>query len=275
MLEYFSGEYDLDLAMLYCLLDELEIVSGSDRQKMYKMKKSVGGSALYGHTWKSYLSKTKNREPSHIYKGLYKTKMLVNYPWMEFVFKEFANLYFPSFEWTQVQINKNFPAPKHIDSSNVGTSILVCCGDYTGGRTKIWYDGPDKEPHYVDASLKPCEFNGSQYYHEVEPFECEVGSNRYSLVFFNNIKNLKDKIIKQIAEVEEKPVNNIEIEVADIKDNIGSMIETAEDFEMATTDISIHGMKKSEMAKVLKKYCIPDEALKAANRIDFLKIWTD
>ena len=156
------------------------------------------------------------------------------------------------------QINKNFPAPKHIDSSNVGTSILVCCGDYTGGRTKIWYNGPDERPHLVDASLLPCEFNGSQYYHEVEPFICEVGSNRYSLVFFNNIKNLKDKIIKQIAEVEEKPVNNIEIEVADIKDNIGSMIETAEDFEMATTDISIHGMKKSEMAKVLKKYCIPE-----------------
>jgi hypothetical protein len=52
-------------------------------------------------------------------------------------------------------------------------------GDYTGGRLII-YDEDDK-PQYYDIKHKFLRFNGSKFYHEVEPYQ----GNRLSLVFFN------------------------------------------------------------------------------------------
>ena len=72
----FCGYWDQDLALMYSYLEDMEIVSGTDRQKMYKMKKRDGGSALFGHTWKKYLSPTKNRPPSKKFKNLFETKLL-------------------------------------------------------------------------------------------------------------------------------------------------------------------------------------------------------
>ena len=191
----FTGYWDQDLALMYSYLEDMEIVSGTDRQKMYKMKKRDGGSALFGHTWKKYLSPTKNRPPSKKFKNLFETKLLTDHPYMEKVFQEFSKVWFPSFKWTQIQINKNFPAPKHLDSSNCGESILVCMGLYEGGGLNVYMDGEDKKPIYFDPRVKPLMFDGSKYYHEVTSFKLEEGYNRYSLVFFNNIKNLDKKTL--------------------------------------------------------------------------------
>ena len=101
---------------------------------------------------------------------------------MEYVFKEFANLHFPEFIWDSVQLTKNFQIERHIDSKNVGESVLIAMGDYIGGETCIEYEGDVLE---VDCRQCPIIFNGSECYHWVKPF---IGGDRYSIVFFNLYK---------------------------------------------------------------------------------------
>ena len=189
----FTGNWETDNLIMESYLDKLDIVSGSDRNKMLYMNKKLGGSALFGTTWKSYITPTRNRPPSEKYSGQFKTKLLAEHPNMVSVFEEFAGFYFPEFLWTQIQINKNFTAPKHKDSANVGESVLCSFGDYTGGLTAVDFGGLGQyAPCKLNPRLKPCLFDGSKYPHWVEPFE----GKRYSLVFFNNIKNLKKRTIK-------------------------------------------------------------------------------
>ena len=189
----FTGIWETDNKIMESYLDDMNIVSGSDRNKMHYINKKLGGSSLYGVTWKSYITPTRNRPPSEKWKGLFMTKMRVESAHMEKVFEEFAGIYFPNFFWTQVQINKNFPAPKHLDSDNVGESYLCCFGNYDGGLTCVDFGGMGK---YAVCKLnpreKPINFNGSKFEHWVEPFE----GKRYSLVFFNNIKNHEKKLIE-------------------------------------------------------------------------------
>lgn len=189
----FTGDWELDNKIMEIYLDEMDIVSGSDRNKMHYINKKLGGSALYGVTWKSYITPTRNRPPSLKWKNLYMTKLRVENPQMEKVFEEFAGIYFADFFWSQVQINKNYPAPKHLDSDNVGESYLCCFGKYDGGLTCVDFGGMGK---YAVCKLnpreKPINFNGSKFEHWVEPFE----GKRYSLVFFNNIKNYEKKLIE-------------------------------------------------------------------------------
>ena len=80
---------------------------------------------------------------------------------------------------------KNFEIKRHIDSKNIGESVLVAFGEYEGGETIIEFQGEELE---IDARKKPIRFNGSKYYHYVKPF---TGGDRYSLVFYklNKEKN--------------------------------------------------------------------------------------
>lgn len=189
----FTGDWEKDNLIMESLLDKMDIVSGSDRNKMLYINKKKGGSALYGVTWKSYVTPTKNRPPSLKWKSLYMTKLRVEHPQMEKLFEEFAGIYFPNFFWSQVQINKNFPAPIHKDSMNVGESYLCSFGNYTDGLTCVDFGGMGKTAVCkLNPRLKPVNFNGSKFPHWVEPFE----GKRYSLVFFNNIKNHEKKLIE-------------------------------------------------------------------------------
>ena len=95
----------------------------------------------------------------------------------------FFHKYYPKeFNFSTIQYNYNSQAAKHIDGNNVGESVIIAFGDYTGGRL-IVYD-KDDNPTYYDIKNKFCRFNGSELYHETEPF---VGT-RTSLVFFNLLK---------------------------------------------------------------------------------------
>ncbi len=179
---YFTGDWLADNYLMTEILSTLEYYSGTERKKMCYTPKGTG-SMLYGYTWKSYLSPTKNRTPS-IYKGLWNTKVKDEYPELDNVFKEFAEIYFPDFQYLQVQMNKNFPCPPHFDSKNIGESILCCFGNYSGGRTYVQYS--DKEIKKLDPRQAPCRFNGSQFLHWVEPYK----GDRYSLVFYSNYENL-------------------------------------------------------------------------------------
>ncbi len=180
-MNYFIGEWYSDLCILSSHLDEVDFYSGTERKQMLK-KGNIkhpkdGGSMLYGLTWKKYLSPTKNRTPSE-YVNLCYTKCYDLYPELKNIIAEFAFIYFKDFDYDSIQLNKNYKCPKHVDSKNVGESILISTGDYTGGETIIYYE--DKE--YIEDSREcPLKFNGSKYYHRVKDFE----GTRYSIVFFN------------------------------------------------------------------------------------------
>ena len=191
MLHYFINDWEADCCILTSYLNEVEFYAGTERRtgqfKGVKIPKGCG-SCLYGLTWKSYL-KTDKITGEKIFRekcpktNLYKTKCRTMYPELEFIFKEFGELYFPDFIWTQVQMNKNYLCPPHKDSSNIGESVLLTLGNFTGGETIVKLDNDDI---IFNSHHNIIKFNGSKYLHWTKPF---IG-NRYALVFFNNNKIL-------------------------------------------------------------------------------------
>lgn len=81
-----------------------------------------------------------------------------------------------SFDFTSVQLNNNTVCPLHCDSKNVGSSLLISFGDYTGCNIVI--DGV-----MYDAKYKPIIFNGSEREHWNTD---DLTGNKYSLVFYRN-----------------------------------------------------------------------------------------
>ena len=181
-MKYFTNDWDSDCAIMFDLLESIQFYSGSERNRMLYVSPKIGGSMLYGTTWKSYMSADQMREYDEE-SGLYKTKIYRDNPELKEVFKEYASLYFPSFEWTQVQMNKNYPIGPHFDSKNVGTSCMVAFGDYKGGDTCL-FDTEENKINKYDARERPMIFNGSKTLHWVEAIK--GNKTRYSLVFFNN-----------------------------------------------------------------------------------------
>ena len=93
---------------------------------------------------------------------------------------EWVNKVYPDIQkYSTIMYNGNNQCKKHIDGNNVGESIIIGMGDYTGGRL-IVYDKEGKK-NYIDINKKFVKFNGSNYYHEVEDW---IGT-RISLVFYN------------------------------------------------------------------------------------------
>ena len=114
------------------------------------------------------------------WRGKYKdSKISLKHPYMISLFKEFIDSHYPEFEFTSVFVNKNTVVKKHLDSQNVGESLLVGFGDYTGGQTTV--HDTDGGSQSFDINKESIMFNGATIYHNSEPFE----GTRYSLVFFN------------------------------------------------------------------------------------------
>ena len=187
---YFNGnDFNGDCCILQSWLEEMKFYSGSERLRVYKHSNTTGniGSMLYGYTWKGYLTPTRTRTPSP-WKGLYNTKCVDLYPEFGKVAREFADKYFPDFEWCNLQLNKNFPIPPHFDSTNIGTSIIIGLGDYTGGSLFVDY-AEDGGVRQYNIQYNTAKFDGSKYRHWVN----DIKGDRYSIVFFNN-KQISNKM---------------------------------------------------------------------------------
>lgn len=78
------------------------------------------------------------------------------------------------FQWTSCHLNNNVICPPHKDSRNVGDSVLVSFGEYTGCNIVI--DGI-----VMDARHRPIIFNGSNLEHWNTP---DLIGNKYSLVYY-------------------------------------------------------------------------------------------
>ena len=101
------------------------------------------------------------------------------YPRVTNLFKEFMESHCPTFKFNSVYVNKNVVCKKHLDSKNVGESLLVGLGDYTGGQSVLYINNKERKFHIKSQSLI---FNGSEIEHRSLPFK----GTRYSLVFFNS-----------------------------------------------------------------------------------------
>lgn len=83
-------------------------------------------------------------------------------------------------KYSTITLNHGVKAKKHKDTFNVGRSIIVGIGDYTGGRVKVW-DKDDKNPIEADIHDKPLMFNGAKLFHQTTPFKGE----RYTIIYYN------------------------------------------------------------------------------------------
>ena len=176
---HFIGDWMGDLAILEEHLRTVEYKTGTNRLNKFGIKRSIGGSVFMGYTWMGYLSPTLSREWCP-WRRKFKTKLMSERPDLWELFVEFRDLYFPHFDFTGVQLNYKYKIGPHKDNANVGESVLVCCGDYTGGLTCV--EEEDGTVVKFDARNMPVIFDGSKYTHWVEDF---IGE-RFSIVFFRD-----------------------------------------------------------------------------------------
>lgn len=104
--------------------------------------------------------------------------------------KEFGNAIVPKgWDYQTIQLNHNVRAKKHLDTNNVGKSVIIGIGDYNGGDLRVF--SPDSSKHQ-DYNIKdrPILFNGAVLPHETQAFsnptEYERGKGRYTIVFFRH-----------------------------------------------------------------------------------------
>ncbi len=194
MTSHFTGDWAEDSERFYTILEGVDFfkngrTGGIMRGSQFRDARSM----LWGASWRYPCREYPRIEGTN----LYHTKCRARNPHLEGIFNEFLKLHFNSFPYTQVQLNKNFVIPKHKDPTNVGESILVGFGKYTGGEINIEYEDEEGlEPITKTYDIRRnggVIFNGALHQHYVSPFELPDGTNRYSLVFFKSMYNKKTK----------------------------------------------------------------------------------
>merc|ERR1712110_1404203 len=81
----------------------------------------------------------------------------------------------PDFEFTSIQLNKNSASALHVDSGNMGPSLIYAMGQFEGGE--LYVHGKGK----VNIKKRWYRFDGNTP-HCTYPFT----GTRYSLIFFVN-----------------------------------------------------------------------------------------
>lgn len=97
----------------------------------------------------------------------------IKYPEIYNELLKIGEMYCP-FKFTSIHVNKNVTCPKHKDSKNIGSSMLLSFGNYIGGKIVI-------ENIEYDSYNKPIIFNGSKLEHWNTD---DLQGTKYSLVFF-------------------------------------------------------------------------------------------
>lgn len=198
-MDYFTGDYLSDYVIMTDILDQLEFYSGGESTPLQVNKRKGSGRMLYGYTFKGFLKWNGDEKVFRTespYKGLYNTKIKDKHPDLEYIFKEFADLYFPKHIWDSVQITKDFLIKRHRDRQNIGDSYICGFGDYRkGGLLVIEKDkellGKDEIwcPRAIDIQERPFKFNGYENYH----YNTNWVGTRYVLVFFKGHKKLEPR----------------------------------------------------------------------------------
>ena len=97
-------------------------------------------------------------------------------PYLFKLLLDFADKYV-DIPWNAITVNQNYRSSPHYDKHNIGDSLLVAFGNYSGGELEL-HEGEKKGVY--DINCKPIVHNFSTTLHSVREFEGE----RYSLVFY-------------------------------------------------------------------------------------------
>jgi hypothetical protein len=119
----------------------------------------------------------KVRRPFH--SGIHDSVWNARHPDVFQYLKDLIHHIDPSFQYTSIQVNKNFLCAPHVDKNNFGDSIIMSCGLFTGGELNI-----NGIP--FDIKAKPIRFNGSIFTHWTMPFD----GNRFSIVWFSIVPSV-------------------------------------------------------------------------------------
>ena len=88
----------------------------------------------------------------------------------------------PGMDITSITLNHGVKAKKHVDSFNVGDSVIVGIGNYEGGKLRVYDGGRDSENYTAyDIHDKPLMFNGAKFAHETEDF----AGDRYTIIYYS------------------------------------------------------------------------------------------
>lgn len=115
----------------------------------------------------------------------YKTN--VNHPDVFKALVAFGNQVVPKgWEYQGITLNHGVKAKKHVDSKNVGGSVIIGIGDFTGGKVRVWNED-NKNPQDKDIHDKPLWFNGGLLPHETQPFK----GDRYTIIYYKQQRKPK------------------------------------------------------------------------------------
>jgi hypothetical protein len=160
-----------ELSLLYCMLENIYIPKKTEATNRRGFPLGHQ-STTFGMTRARF-----KRTNGNIYDL---SSLSIKYPEIYNELLRIGNIIVP-FKYTSIHINKNVICPSHKDSKNIGKSLLLSFGDYTGCNIVI-----NGESH--DANLKPIIFNGA----ELEHYNTnDLQGIKYSLVYFNgNMSNI-------------------------------------------------------------------------------------
>jgi hypothetical protein len=100
------------------------------------------------------------------------------YPEIYDELKLVINQIFPDFTYTSIQVNHNGIMDYHTDNNNMGDTVILSFGEYTGGNLVIKYNGVETE---YDMNCRAVRFDASRIPHKVND---DLIGNKYSLVYF-------------------------------------------------------------------------------------------
>jgi hypothetical protein len=129
----------------------------------YRIKTGIGRSQAFGLVGKRSQAPDYSRQ---CWKRPYLFKLLL----------EFGEKYV-DIPYNAITVNENYVCAPHYDKNNIGESLVVAFGDYTGGELVI-HEGNLKGSHNV--CHRPLVTDFSKVLHSVKPFTGE----RFSLVYY-------------------------------------------------------------------------------------------
>ena len=108
---------------------------------------------------------------------------------------ELGNIAVPKgFKYNIIQLNEDVKAKKHLDRVNVGPSVIVGIGPYTGGNLRV-FSPDDKTSKSLDVHNQPIMFNGAIHPHQTEPFK----GKRWTIIFYKQKEDGKIKGYKTVG----------------------------------------------------------------------------
>jgi hypothetical protein len=155
-------------SILYTMLSEIKIpyksLTARPRHNFPKHRSVVFGLVRYRYQGYTDLSRWTKLYPE-IYKELQNIIKIIK----------------PDFKYTSIVLNNNVICPPHKDSNNVGDSLLISFGDYTGCNLVV-------DNIEYNTNCRYIIFNGS----ELEHYNTDnLKGNKYTIIYYNVNSNTK------------------------------------------------------------------------------------